>query len=396
MKIAFVYDMIYPYSTGGAERRYHFLASALAKRHEVHWVGLKLWDGPSTLVTDEGVTLHGVIKPPGKTYNAEGYRTLLEPPWYGAALFQWPGLRGMDVIDCSSFPYFNVLSARAITAFSKAKMAVTWHEHWGSYWSRYAGKAALPGRLIEKLAVKMTPHAISVSEHTRDKLVRAGLSASKVTVIPNGLSLDSIKSAPPLADGPDILFAGRLIREKRVHLLLQAMAQPPLAETDATCWVVGKGSDSEYLKRMAGELELGDRVKFFDWLTEEELYGAMSSAAAFALLSEREGFGMVVLEAMAGGTPVVVATGTNTAAPDLVTNGMDGFVTPPDPAAISGALASLVNDRALSARMGEAGKRKAADYSWDQITERTESLYMALAGRPAVADMASRELDEAA
>jgi glycosyltransferase involved in cell wall biosynthesis len=137
-------------------------------------------------------------------------------------------------------------------------------------------------------------------------------------------------------------------------------------------------------------------VKFFDWLTEEELYGAMSSAAAFALLSEREGFGMVVLEAMAGGTPVVVATGTNTAAPDLVTNGMDGFVTPPDPAAISGALASLVNDRALSARMGEAGKRKAADYSWDQITERTESLYMALAGRPAVADMASRELDEAA
>jgi glycosyltransferase involved in cell wall biosynthesis len=342
LKIAFVYDMVYPYSTGGAERRYHFLASALAKRHEVHWVGLKLWKGPSKIVTEEGVTLHGVIRPPGKFYNEEGYRTLLEPPWFGAALFQWPGLRGMDVIDCSSFPYFNVFSARAITAFSKAKVAVTWHEHWGGYWKQYAGKAALMGRMVEKMAVKMTPHAISVSDHTRQKLIKAGMKPERVTVVPNGLSLSSIGNATPLPGGPDILFAGRLIREKRVHLLLQAMAKPPLSETSATCWVVGKGSDSEYLKRMAGDLGLGERVKFFDWLKEEDLYGAMRSAAAFALLSEREGFGMVVLESMACGTPVVVATGVNSAAPDLVTDGSDGFVVQPEPEAVSRALAELV------------------------------------------------------
>jgi len=246
------------------------------------------------------------------------------------------------------------------------------------------------------MAVKMTPHAISVSEHTRAKLVGSGLSEDKITVIPNGLSLSSIKNAPPLVDGPDILFAGRLIREKRVHLLLQAMSKAPLSETTAKCWVVGKGSDAEYLKRMAADLELGDRVKFFDWLSEEELYGAMSSAAAFTLLSEREGFGMVVLEAMAGGTPVVVARGINSAAPDLVEDGVDGFVTDPDPEQISRSLANLVNDRALSTRMGQAGRQKASGFGWDRITDQTESLYMKLAGLPPIQEKTTAELDEAA
>lgn len=380
MKIGFVYDMIYPYSTGGAERRYHFLASALAKKHEVHWVGLKLWDGPSTIVTDEGITLHGVIKPPGPIYDSRGYRTLIEPPWFGAALFQWPGLRKMDVIDCSSFPYFNIFTARALTAFSQSKLVVTWHEHWGDYWKTYAGKAALAGKLIEKLAVKLTPHAISVSEHTRDKLLRSGLTEDRVTLIPNGLSAEAITAANPLQDGPDILFAGRLIQEKRVDVLLRALASDKLKSTNSVAWIVGKGSESEYLKRLAGELGLGDRVKFHDWLGEEQLYGAMKSASAFALLSEREGFGMVVLESMAAGTPVVVARGANSAAPDLVTDGIDGYVVNANPESVAEALSKLVSDPITSARMGASGRIKAAKYGWDEIVDQSERLYLSLAG----------------
>ena len=106
----------------------------------------------------------------------------------------------------------------------------------------------------------------------------------------------------------------------------------------------------------------------------------MKSASAFVLASEREGFGMVVLESMAAGTPVVVAKGANSAAPDLVTDSVDGFVVEPEVSEIARALARLVSDRQLAQEMGNAGKTKAALYGWDAIVNKTERLYMDLVG----------------
>jgi glycosyltransferase involved in cell wall biosynthesis len=304
MKIGFVYDMIYPFSKGGAEKRFYHLARRLAQRHEVHWVGIKLWDGPSTIVTEDGVTLHGVVRPPGRMYDETGHRTLLEPVWFGVTLFQWPGLRGMDAIDCSSFPFFSTFSARALAALGGVPLVVTWHEFWGDYWREYAPRVAPVGMLVERLAISLSKTAISVSEHTRDKLVGAGMPPGCVTVVPNGIDLAAIQGVAPLPRGPDVLFVGRLIADKRVPVLLRALAEGPLAQ--ATCWIIGDGPEAGMLRQMAEGLGIGSRVTFQSWMPEEQVYGAMKSAGAVALPSEREGFGMVVLEAMACGTPVVV------------------------------------------------------------------------------------------
>lgn len=380
MRIGFVYDMIYPFSKGGAEKRYYNLSRRLARHHEVHWVGMKLWEGPATLRTEDGVTLHGVWKAPGRMYVEEGRRALLEPAWFGAMLLQWPGLRKMDVIDCSSFPYFSVFSSRALAALGHVPTVVTWHEVWGDYWNQYAPRVAPIGRAIERLAVTSSRRAISVSEHTRSKLIHAGMKPSQITVVPNGIETERIRRAAPLRDAPDVVFAGRLIREKGVGLLLQALAREPLARIGATCWIVGDGADAENLRRLTGNLQIGHRVRFHKWLSEDQLYGAMKGTKAVALLSEREGFGMVVLEAMACGTPVVVSKGRNSAAPELVEDGRSGYVVRPDPDIVSQALASIVLSPERRGAMGAHGRELAGRYEWDAITAQAEEVYMRAAG----------------
>jgi hypothetical protein len=76
MRIAFVYDALFPYVKGGAERRYHELARRLAAEHDVHHVSWQWWDGPATTTAD-GVTLHGVGRPP-VLYGSDGKRTVRE------------------------------------------------------------------------------------------------------------------------------------------------------------------------------------------------------------------------------------------------------------------------------------------------------------------------------
>ena len=380
MKIGFVYDMIYPYSKGGAEKRFHHLASRLAQEHEVHWVGLKLWQGPSTIVTESGVTLHGVLPAPGRMYTESGRRSIVEAIWFGMVLLQWPGLRNMDVIDCSSFPFFGIFPSRALSCVGRAAMVTTWHEFWGDYWKDYAPKFAFAGKLVERLALSCSPTVISVSQFTRDRLVRAGLDASRISVVPNGIDLDAVEQADPITDGPDVLFVGRLIREKRVDALLEALSTEPLKSLGATCWIIGDGPEAGSLKQLAHQCGLDSRVRFDSWIPEEQVYGAMKSARTLALLSEREGFGMVALEAMACGTPVVVSTGPNSAAPDLVQSGETGYVVPCEAEALSHAIASIVSSPERRCQMGARGRDTAKHYGWDLVTAQAETVYGKAAG----------------
>ena len=108
LRIAFVYDALFPYVKGGAERRYHELARRLSQRHDVHMVSWTWWDG----APDEslnGLTLHGVGKPPA-LYGTDGKRTIREAAAFSARALPTL-LRGRwDVIDCSATPYLPLAS----------------------------------------------------------------------------------------------------------------------------------------------------------------------------------------------------------------------------------------------------------------------------------------------
>ncbi len=116
MKIAFVYDAIYPYVKGGVERRVWELAVRLSLRgHSVHLFGMKFWEGEDVLFRD-GVYLHGVC-PAQKLYSG-GRRSIMQPLWFSVYLIS-PLLREkFDIIDCQQFPFFPVFP-QGLSLFSK-------------------------------------------------------------------------------------------------------------------------------------------------------------------------------------------------------------------------------------------------------------------------------------
>src|SRR4030043_614907 len=117
MKIAFVYDAIYPYVKGGVEKRVWELAVRLSCRgHEVHLFGMKFWQGEDIIIS-EGVILHGVC-PAQKLYN-NGRRTIWQALNFSIRLISPLLKEKFDIIDCQQFPYFSCFSAKLLSTLKK-------------------------------------------------------------------------------------------------------------------------------------------------------------------------------------------------------------------------------------------------------------------------------------
>jgi glycosyltransferase involved in cell wall biosynthesis len=135
-----------------------------------------------------------------------------------------------------------------------------------------------------------------------------------------------IMSAQPKDINNDIMYAGRLLQNKRVDLILLAVAELKKSEQDFSCIIVGEGPEKDYLKKLSHTLGITKLVKFHDFYDKDsDIYGLMKASKVFAFPSEREGFGMVAIEANACGTPVVTNLAANNAAKDLIIHGDNGF-----------------------------------------------------------------------
>lgn len=187
---------------------------------------------------------------------------------------------------------------------------------------------------------------------------------------------------PPEAGAPLVVAWGRLEHEKGFQTLLHAAAMVRHRVPGLRVVVVGRGSYAADLQRLAGELGLHDVVRFAGFVPHDELVGLLRHATAAVVPSFYEPFGMVALEAMAAGAPVVAA-----AAGGLreVLEGTDaGLLFPPgDAPALAHLLTRLVHEPPLGAACRAAGVALVAErYTWDRVAERTVDVYRS-AGVPA-------------
>src|SRR3569833_2060248 len=124
-KIALVYDAIYPYIKGGGERRFYELGRHLVRQgYEVHFYGMKLWDGPK-VITRDGLILHGICKNM-PLYTATGRRSITQAIWFGLNSFKLLFAR-FDVIDCCGFPYFSLFPCKLAALLRRKPLYATWH-----------------------------------------------------------------------------------------------------------------------------------------------------------------------------------------------------------------------------------------------------------------------------
>ena len=348
MRIALLYDGVYPYSVGGGEKVFRDLALFLGRNHEVCLLGMKLWDGPDVLTIAPNVYVHGICVPEEKNVlQAGASRSLGQALRFARASYRaLMALPRFDVVDCMATPYFPLYAARLACARRKTPLVSTWLELWEpAHWKEYLGSAAKAwvASRIEAGAVRLPAHVVSISQQTAEGLQRRGLAPEKLSVITPWIDVDAIE-AVGADDGPsDVLYAGRLIASKGVDQLIRAVARVVESHPALRCRIVGDGPERGALEALADELGVANNVIFSGFLAEhEDLIAAMKSTRIFALPSRREGFGIVVVEAAACGLPVVTIASENNAARNLVKESGCGVVCDDDPTALARALEALL------------------------------------------------------
>ena len=325
MRICLVYDCLYPWTVGGAERWYRNLAERLAADgHEVTYLTRRQWtDGDEPSVPGVRVV---AVSPPMELY-ARGRRRVLPPLAFGLGVF-WHLLRfgrRCDVVHTASFPYFSLLAAGLVRPLAGFRLVVDWHEVWTrDYWREYLGPVGgAVGWLVQRLCLRLPQRAFCFSRLHEQRLRELHVNGGVTRL--EGEYAGPLTAAAPVPAEPVVVFAGRHIPEKRVLALPAAIGLAAEEIPDLRCEIYGDGPDREALLRA---IAANERVTAPGFVETERIEAALRRALCLVLPSRREGYGVVIVEAAALGTPSVVVAGPDNAAAELVEHGVNGFVAP--------------------------------------------------------------------
>src|SRR6266498_4378406 len=239
-------------------------------------------------------------------------------------------------------------------------------------------------RDIERLLVEQSDGIICCSNYMLDHIQHVlGAVKTKVRVIPNGVESSRFNGGRQpqliLAGIPEdrkiIFYVGRIVREKGIFTLLDALEKLRKQGKDVSLVFVGEGPLKEDLAKEVLRRKLSDRVKLAGFVDEKKLVSLYNSSDVFVLASHYEPFGMVVLEAMASRIPVVVSDVGGLS--EIVEDGITGVKVPSsDPHALAEGILRVLENRELSERLKENAYRAVQErYRWDTIAEKTLEAY---------------------
>ena len=337
MRVCIVYDCLYPFTIGGAERWYRNLAEHLASNgHEVTFLTRRQWargDDPAVA----GVRVIAVS--PRMELYARGRRRILPPLLFGLGVLVHLVRHGRryDVVHTASFPYFSLLAAGVARQRGRFRLLVDWHEVWTrEYWREYLG--GLGGRIgwrIQRACLRVPQRAFCFSRLQERRLHELGLRGDLTRL--EGQYAGPLDAARPRTPRLVVVFAGRHIPEKRVPALVPALAEARREIPNLRGEIYGDGPERAKVLRAIAECRLDGEVTAPGFVDAAVLEEAVDSALCLVLPSRREGYGLVIIEAAARGVPVVVVTGPDNAAVELVEEGTNGAISssvqPPDLAA---------------------------------------------------------------
>ena len=297
--------------------------------------------------------------------------TLLAMPW--ATMRRQ--LRGADVVHAQGLvgPVMPLLAA----AVSEAPVTVgTFHTYveGGQHWAY-----RLMGRYVRRVLARLD-RRIAVSDACVDGLI--GSFPGSFDVIPNGV--DCERFHPIEADGarpdgpPRILFVGRLEPRNALNDLIHAAAQVAASGHDFVVQVAGDGPTRAVNERLAKRLGIADRIEWLG-LIHDDLPKRYREATLLAAPCTLASFGVILVEALASGTPIVCAD--NVGFRQVIRDGAPGrFVPMRDPDALAVAIGDVLDDAALRSEWAARGRQIATErYEWPRVARQVEALYREIA-----------------
>lgn len=224
-------------------------------------------------------------------------------------------------------------------------------------------------------------HIIIPSESLRTILVREYGLNNRFTVIPTGTDLDpflradgtSLRAEKDWKDEIILISVGRLAPEKNWDTLLQAFSKTCAQHPGVRLVLIGDGTARQTLESLASELGISDRVTFTGALPFEEIPRYLKAADVFAFASVTETQGLVTIEAMAAGLPVVAIDGPGTR--DIVDHGKQGLLVENDPEALAEGLRRILSDPQQRKRFSHRALKKARTFAIDQLGQQMIGVY---------------------
>lgn len=328
MRVALVYDCFFPNRTGGGERLYRQISERLVDLgHDVEYLTAQQWDDAPKASFRVTPILRAV-----ELYNSQGVRRSGVAVAFSLSIAKALARRRSkyDLVIVSGLPVLNVFAARAALAgaLGGRTLVVDYLEVWGRrQWLEYAG--VLTGTIawmLQRLALALTPVATCHSRLTERQLRAEGF---RGTVLRSPGLIEGESGAiftPEAASPPYVLFAGRHIPDKQIETLPLAVKEARKVIPDLKLVILGEGPSRAGVLQAVEEVEGGEWVTAPGFVSEDELKNLMAGAAVLANPSRREGYGLVVVEAAAHGTPsVVIGVDTNASA-ELVDSGVNGYI----------------------------------------------------------------------
>lgn len=365
----------------GSGNRFYEIGRRLAGKHEIHVYTTGI-AGSAKEEELEGMYVHryGVfdrsksIERGSTLHNLKFSLHLLRRLRYKSF---W-GTTGFEIIDCNIVSKLLPYASFFISKSMHAPLIETWHEVWyKENFRQYNLVLTLPGFLLERFMPALSDFNIAVSQTTKMRLANLlRVPTEKITVVPNGVDLEKFNaiSVEKKRYGR-ILYAGRLESHKRVDTLILAYKQLKMRYKDIELIIVGTGLQEQYLKGLAKGLE---DVTFYAPMPYESLIELAKSSWIFVLPSIREGQGIVLLEAMAAGTPPIAVQAEGSAVGDVITDNHNGLLV--SPGEIEGAIKRLLTDDDLHTQIRENGLEFVKGYDWANIAKRTEEVYEEVGG----------------
>lgn len=240
-------------------------------------------------------------------------------------------------------------------------------------WERMTSMARTVERRVVGSVYRAADRVIASSQGLAAGLARdIRVPIAKMVAIPNGVEIDKIQRSaeePVQAPGRFVVAVGRLEHQKGFDILLRAFADGAAAR-DVSLVILGEGPERAALEQLSAALGIGDRVQMPGAVLNPWAY--VRRAEAFVLSSRWEGFGNVIIEAMACGTPVVV-TGCDYGPSEIVQPERTGLVVPPeDPVALGKAMWRVVDDRSTARRLAAAALKHVESFRIQRTVARYE------------------------
>ncbi|MCA0277532.1 MAG: glycosyltransferase family 4 protein [Proteobacteria bacterium] len=368
--LAIVTDAVEPWHKGGKETRTAQYSRVLSETFDVHIFTMHWWPGPAVIERD-GVTLHA-ISPLVPLYRGPR-RSITQALVFSASCLRLITHR-FDLAEVDQIPIIPLLAVKTVCLAKRRPMVATWHEVWGTaYWREYLGGVGRVAAWAERRFSRLPDRIIAASTGTANNLTLLTDGCVPVTVGENGVDLAEIAEVPAASRQVDLLFVGRLLEHKGLDILIRAVAELKAIGQPQKALIVGRGPEEDSLRQLVESLDLVEDVIFVGALdARDDVLSLMKAAKLFVFPSRREGFGLVVLEAMACGTPVVTTNHADNWSRALVEVGRNGLLCEPDGSDLAQAILTALRHRD---ELAAGALETARHYSWDAAVARALPAY---------------------